>query len=92
MKAKDGVTFNPVFTRNNKGDVSGTVSVEGNYDPCSWCAMKLKYQIATAGNLKTTVTVDKLAEGVWCPSWHDANANRAHVLERHKEGNPSYHA
>ena len=63
IKAVDGVTFNPVFTR--KGDkVDGTVSVEGKYDPCAWASMKLKYTIATAGNLTTKMTVSKMAPGV----------------------------
>lgn len=63
IKAVDGVTFNPVFTR--KGDkVDGTVSVEGKYDPCAWASMKLKYTIATAGNLTTKMTVSKMAPGL----------------------------
>jgi hypothetical protein len=63
MKTKDGVTFNPVFTRSGDS-VSGTVAVEGTYDPCAWAAMKLKYTIATKGNLKTQMTITKMAPGL----------------------------
>ena len=63
VKAKDSVTLNPVFTK--QGDVvSSTVSVEGTYDPCEWAGLKLKYTIATAGNLTTKMTISKMAPGL----------------------------
>nr|AAG38111.1 porin-like protein [Euglena gracilis] len=70
LKAKDVVTFNPVFTRNAAGAVSATAAVEGNYSPCDWCLLKLKYTIGTNGHLKTNVKAEKLApdfilEGNW---------------------------
>uniref|UniRef100_A0A7S1NMR7 Uncharacterized protein n=1 Tax=Eutreptiella gymnastica TaxID=73025 RepID=A0A7S1NMR7_9EUGL len=60
IKAKDGVTFNPVITK-GKG---ATVSIEGTYDPCEYAGLKLKYTIATAGNLTTKMTLSKLAPGL----------------------------
>eukprot|EP00668_Euglena_longa_P011144 GGOE01013524.1.p1 GENE.GGOE01013524.1~~GGOE01013524.1.p1 ORF type:complete len:291 (-),score=65.92 GGOE01013524.1:115-987(-) len=70
LKAKDVVTFNPVFTRDAAGAVSATAAVEGNYQPCDWCLLKLKYTITTNGHLKTNVKAEKLApdfalEGNW---------------------------
>jgi hypothetical protein len=64
VKVKDVVTFNPVFTRNAAGAVSGTVAVDGSYQPCDWCLLKLKYTISTAGNLKTNIKAEKLAPGL----------------------------
>lgn len=71
LKAKDAVTFNPVFTRNAAGAVAGTAAVDGTYVACDWCHLKLKYTISTAGNLKTNIKAEKLVpagltlEGNW---------------------------
>jgi len=64
LKVKDVVTFNPIFTRNAAGLVTGTAAVEGSYEAFSWCLLKLKYTISTAGNLKTNVTAEKVAPGL----------------------------
>lgn len=86
FKAKDVVTFNPVFTRNAAGAVSGTVAVDGSYNPCDWCLLKLKYTISTAGNLKTNVKAEKLTpagltvEGNWDAALGDSVAKDTYDL------------
>eukprot|EP00992_Anisonema_acinus_P015039 TRINITY_DN9580_c0_g1_i1.p1 TRINITY_DN9580_c0_g1~~TRINITY_DN9580_c0_g1_i1.p1 ORF type:complete len:282 (+),score=80.96 TRINITY_DN9580_c0_g1_i1:42-887(+) len=59
IKTKDALTFNP--TVEIKGDKTvGTLTCEGEYDPCSWCHLKLKYAVNNGGTVKATVKADKL--------------------------------
>jgi len=61
--SKDVVKFNPVFTRDAKGNYSGNLSVEGDYIPCKHANTKLKYGINEKGILSAKLT----AENVKCP-------------------------
>eukprot|EP00996_Jenningsia_fusiforme_P002029 NODE_2876_length_1098_cov_169.163966_g2638_i0.p1 GENE.NODE_2876_length_1098_cov_169.163966_g2638_i0~~NODE_2876_length_1098_cov_169.163966_g2638_i0.p1 ORF type:complete len:298 (-),score=61.07 NODE_2876_length_1098_cov_169.163966_g2638_i0:205-1044(-) len=64
LKSKDAVTFNPVFTRDAAGAITAAVSLEGEYDPCQWAHLKLKYEVDTKGKLSTRLTVERLLVGL----------------------------
>jgi len=63
ITTKDTVKFNPVFTRDVKGNYSGSLSVEGDYIPCKHANTKLKYGINEKGILSAKLT----AENIKCP-------------------------
>ena len=62
VTAKDVVKFNPTFTRKAGRVVSGSLSVQGDYEPCKHAKAKLKYGINEKGILNTKSTVDGMSK------------------------------